>query len=244
VRLWCFLLVARFARVIALDTPHRVTQRGNARQFILTTDAERLVYVDLLRHYCTLHWLSLVGDCLMSNHVHLIVIPKQLDSLAATLKNTHGRYAAYGNAQHKSSGHVWQGRFYSCPLGGTHLAELGEALRCTELNPARASRHERQRSLRRIPILGPAPLFIAGRRHQTYRWSRDFGSSPGQPGNWWNYLAAGTSPAEADAIRESTHTGRPLGTPEFIQRLERDSGRPLVARKGGRPRKAASDSRR
>jgi putative transposase len=69
-----------------------------------------------LRRYCTLHRLSLVGYCLMSNHVHLMVIPKQLDSLAATLKNTHGRYAAYWNAQHKSSGHVGQGRFYSCPL--------------------------------------------------------------------------------------------------------------------------------
>jgi hypothetical protein len=40
--------VARFARVIALDTPHHVTQCGNARQFILTTDPERLVYLDLL----------------------------------------------------------------------------------------------------------------------------------------------------------------------------------------------------
>jgi REP element-mobilizing transposase RayT len=94
VRLWYFLLVARFARVIALDTRHHVTQRGNARQFILTTDAERLVYLDLLRHYCTLHRLSLVGDCLMSNHVDRILIPKPLDSLAAALKNTHGRYAA------------------------------------------------------------------------------------------------------------------------------------------------------
>jgi hypothetical protein len=49
VRLWYFLLVARFARVIALDSPLHVTQRGNARQFILTADAERLVYLDLLR---------------------------------------------------------------------------------------------------------------------------------------------------------------------------------------------------
>ncbi len=86
-------------------------RRRNARQFILTTVAERLVYLDLLRRYGTLHRLSVVGFCLMSNHVHLIVIRKQLDSLAANLKNTHGRYAAYGNEQHKSSGHVGQGCF-------------------------------------------------------------------------------------------------------------------------------------
>jgi len=50
--------MARFARVIALDVPHHVTQRGNARQFILASDAERIVYLDLLRHYSSLHRLS------------------------------------------------------------------------------------------------------------------------------------------------------------------------------------------
>ena len=98
--------MARIARVVALDTPHHVTQRGNARQFILDSDSDRLVYLDLLRHYSGLHHLPLLGYCLMSNHVHLIVIPRQADSLAATLKKTHGRYAAYWNVRHASSGHV------------------------------------------------------------------------------------------------------------------------------------------
>jgi putative transposase len=40
--------MARLARVVAVDVPHHVTQRGNARQFILATDAERIVYLDLL----------------------------------------------------------------------------------------------------------------------------------------------------------------------------------------------------
>jgi hypothetical protein len=33
--------VSRFARVIAVHVPHHATQRGNARRFILDTDAER-----------------------------------------------------------------------------------------------------------------------------------------------------------------------------------------------------------
>jgi len=89
--------VARLARVIAVEVPHHVTQRGNARQFILTSDAERLVYLDLIRNNAALHQLSLVGYCLLSNHVHLIVIPRKADSLALTLKHTHGRYATYWN---------------------------------------------------------------------------------------------------------------------------------------------------
>jgi hypothetical protein len=53
--------MARLARVVALDTPHHVTQRGNARQYILETDADRLVYLDLLRRNCRLQRLSLLG---------------------------------------------------------------------------------------------------------------------------------------------------------------------------------------
>ena len=40
-----------------------------------------------------------------------------------------------GTLSHGSSGHVWQGRYYSCPLDQTHLRE---ALCYTELNPIRA----------------------------------------------------------------------------------------------------------
>ena len=38
--------MARLARVVAVDVPHHVTQRGNARQFILSSDAEKMVYMD------------------------------------------------------------------------------------------------------------------------------------------------------------------------------------------------------
>src|SRR5262249_39603399 len=127
--------VARLARVVAVDVAHHVTQRGNARQFILASDGERMVYLDLLRKAVEFHPLSVIGYCLMSNHVHLVVIPRKAEALAEALKQAHGRYAAYWNAVHASSGHVWQGRFYSCPLDSR---QLWEALRYAELNPVRA----------------------------------------------------------------------------------------------------------
>ena len=120
---------------MAVDVPHNVTQRGNARRFMLDVDADRMVYLNLLRQNIELHGVSLIGYCLMSNHVHMVAIPHKMDGLARALKDTHGRYAAYWNAGHNSSGHVWQGRYYSCPLDQSHL---WEALRYTELNPVRA----------------------------------------------------------------------------------------------------------
>ncbi len=127
--------MARLPRVVAVDVPHHVTQRGNARQVILDNDTDRTTYLELLVQHCELYQLSLLGYCLMSNHVHLIAVPRTARALAQTLKHTHGRYAVYWNARQSSSGHVWQGRFYSCPLGNSHL---WAALRYVELNPVRA----------------------------------------------------------------------------------------------------------
>ena len=64
--------MARLPRVVVADVAHHVTQRGNARQVILESDSDRTTYLALLRQYSDLHRLSLLGYCLMSNHVHLI----------------------------------------------------------------------------------------------------------------------------------------------------------------------------
>jgi REP element-mobilizing transposase RayT len=70
-------VMARLARVVAVDVPHHVTQRGNARRFILDCDADRRVYFDLLREHIKGCRVSLIGYCLMSNHVHLVLVPKE-----------------------------------------------------------------------------------------------------------------------------------------------------------------------
>jgi putative transposase len=83
--------VAPLARVIGVGVAHHVTQRGNGRRFLLESDADRHVYLDLLRENLALHEVLLVGYCLMSNHVHLIVIPANPEGLALSMKHTHGR---------------------------------------------------------------------------------------------------------------------------------------------------------
>jgi putative transposase len=53
--------MARLARVIAVGVPHHITQRGNARRFILLDEADRKVYLDLLRESTELHGIALIG---------------------------------------------------------------------------------------------------------------------------------------------------------------------------------------
>ncbi len=226
--------MARLARVIAVDVPHHVTQRGNARQFILDCDPDRTVYLNLLREHVLLHNLSLIGYCLMSNHVHLVVVPHGSDALALALKQTHGRYAAYWNARHASSGHVWQGRFYSCPLDTPHL---WAALRYMELNPVRAG-------LVADPGAWPwssAAAHLGQEEPQIpldlRQWRRRWDAQ-----TWRAYLAVADTDAEMAALRQCTHSGRPLGSAEFVQNLEQATRRLLAPRKGGRPAKHANEN--
>ncbi len=227
--------MARLPRVVITDVAHHVTQRGNARQLILDDDAKRTAYLQLLRKYSELHRLSLLGYCLMSNHVHLIVIPRTAEALWRTLKQTHGRYASYWNAREASSGHVWQGRFYSCPLDDSHL---WAALRYVELNPVRAGMVP---TAEQWPWSSAATHCVADTLHgmlEMERWQKRWTVA-----EWNQYLAARESPTDVAALRQCTHTGRPLGTAEFVAQLERTTLRLLAPQKGGRPKKPATDSR-
>ena len=71
----------------------------------------------------------------MTNHIHLIAVPEREESLSEALHDAHTAYAMHFNARTKQTGHVWQGRFYSCTLDETHL---WEAVRYVECNPVRA----------------------------------------------------------------------------------------------------------
>jgi hypothetical protein len=55
---------------------------------------------------------------------------------------------------------------------------------------------------------------------------------------WRTHLATQSSADEHAAIRRSTHTGRPPGTPEFIEAQEKAMRRKLAPNKGGRPETA------
>ena len=71
----------------------------------------------------------------MTNHVHLVAVPESADSMARTLRRAHSQYAQWFNRRYHRSGHLWQGRFFSCSLGPDHLVT---ALAYVDLNPVRA----------------------------------------------------------------------------------------------------------
>ena len=127
--------MGRIARVVVADCWHHVTQRGNLGQPVFFDDDDRTMYLNLLRAQCRRTGLQIAGYCLMTNHVHLIAVPPDALALAAALGRTHGDYARWVHLRRAETGHLWQNRYYSCPLDGRHQ---WEALRYVEMNPVRA----------------------------------------------------------------------------------------------------------
>ena len=222
----------RVARIVAPGMPHHVTQRGNRREAVFFEPGDRQRYVMLLMDYRRRYGLDIWAYCLMTNHVHLLAVPRSADSLARTMRDTHQAYSAWLNRRLRQTGHIWQGRFYSTVLDDGHL---WAAAAYVERNPVRAGLAARAEE---YPWSSAAAH--CGKRHDPLLatdWPpTDVGAygSAVADGNWAAWLAREQPAEQVKAIRDRTMTGRPCGEPSFIERLEGQLGRALKPKKPGR----------
>jgi putative transposase len=220
----------RTARVVIPGCPHHVTQRGNNRQGVFFVDDDRRAYLGILGRQCRRFGASIEGYCLMPNHVHLIVTPETPEALAKAVGRTHWLFSQYLNRFHGRSGHLWQNRFFSCPLDAEHF---WTALAYLERNPVRAKLVRRawrwawSSAAAHVDGRDPAGLLDLN------AWRRRLG--PRQ--DWREALAQPQDDADVRDLRRHTMTGRPLGSDRFISKLETLVGRRLRPLPVGRPRK-------
>jgi putative transposase len=225
----------RLARVVVPGCPHHVTQRGNHRQRVFFNDSEHDRYLALLRKYFDRFKIDTVGYDLMSNHVHHVLIPAMSDSLAKGLGHLHNDFARWQHVQRDLTGHLWQNRFFSCPLDEDHF---WQALRYVELNPVRAG-------LVRYPWEWPwssAQAHVTG-VDETGLLNMDPWRARFDGERWRRFLEEGMKSEDGlDRIRLATRTGRPLGSDLFLERLEALTGRALRPKKRG-PKRGSGNGR-
>ena len=218
--------MARIARLVVPGIPHHVTQRGNRRETTFFDEADYRLYLTLLRQGAAKAGAEIWAYCLMPNHVHAIVTPRDADGLRRVFGDLHRRYTAHINARLGWTGHLWQARFASVAMGEDHLAA---ALRYVSLNPVRARLVERAEDWPWSSVRA----HLAG---------RDDGVVTVAPARVGPFAAFLNEPFDADttfhALRRAETTGRPIGAADWINRLERDLARPLAPRKRGPKPKA------
>jgi len=57
--------------------------------------------------------------------------------------------------------------------------------------------------------------------------------------DWQSFLDSALDEPQVNALRRHTRTGRPLGSPKFLDHLETHLGRPLRPKKPGRRKRFA-----
>jgi len=219
----------RIARIVLPGCPHHITQRGNNREAVFLDDEDRRAYLALLKKHAGRHGVAILGYCLMTNHVHLIGVPEEPESLAKALGRAHFDYTIAFHRKHRRSGHLWQNRFYSCALDQPHF---WLALRYVERNPLRAHMTRKARtypwSSAAAHVGGADPSGLL----DLEKWER-----LARDRDWKQTLAGPEEEEIIEAIRASTHTGRPFANKRFIQKHEDEQGIRMRAMPVGRPRK-------
>ena len=217
----------RTARIVVPDIPHHITQRGNNRQDVFFVDDDRWFYLELLNNYARKFALEILGYCLMTNHVHIIAVPKNEDSLAKAVGRTNLIHAQYINRLHNRSGHLWQNRFFSCPLGPRHFFK---ALCYIERNPVRSKmtrfawQYQWSSAAAHTGKNDPAGIIDPA------LW-REISSGI----NYKDMLTHAEDKEELQKIRTCLNVGRPLAGDSFLSKLEHTLGRRLRPLPVGRP---------
>jgi putative transposase len=222
--------MSRIARVSVEGMPYHVTQRGNGRQRVFFSESDYRLYLDLLRANAERFRLRIWAYCLMPNHVHFVVVPEGAVAMAKTLGRTHADYARYFNLRQRSCGHVWQARYFSCPLDRVHV---WLAMAYVERNPVRAGFVEEAGSYSWSSAAAhtsgedPAHILNLGAWRKQYTGER-----------WREVLRTSVSEeALTERLREATVRRRPFGSEEFVEALEQKAGRRLGPLPVGRPKK-------
>jgi len=214
----------RIARVTIPGLPHHIVQRGNHGQNIFFSDDDKVVYLSFLKKYSTKHHVKIIAYCLMDNHVHILAVPKDKDSLSLCFQETNKGYTQFINARTGWKGTMWEGRFKSYPMDNNHLVA---AMRYVERNPVKAGMVERADEY----MFSSARYHVGKRRSDPIVQDYDIGIQ-----KWGEFLLADNDPGRNKELEGSLNTGRPLGDRHFVEKLEATTKRLFTPNKRGRPR--------
>ncbi len=214
--------MSRRARVVVPGLPHHVTQRGNRKLPTFFTDEDKREYLRILKDQTLRYGVKIWAYSLMENHVHFLAIPESTDSLSKAFGQTHWHYTRRINFREDWKGYLWQGRFSSYVVDESHLYAV---VRYIENNPVKAGIVQRAEDY----------PWSSARAH-LYRINDPLLSHFYLLDNitaWSEYLRSCESEKEGIMLDSHIRTGRPLGSQEFVLRLENLTRRVLRKLKPG-----------
>jgi len=220
----------RQARVAPGDLVYHVLNRAVARLPLFQKPDDYDAFERVLVEAHQKHPIRLLAYCLMPNHWHMVLYPREDGELTAFVRwltHTHTMrwHAHYHTA---GTGHLYQGRFKSFPVQtDDHFLTV---CRYVERNALRA-RLVRQAENWRWCSVWRRREGSADARKILSAWPVD------PPRDWLRAVNEPHSKAELDAIRRAVHRGSPFGTATWGARMADRLGINHTLRPRGRPPK-------
>ena len=206
-----------------------VLNRANARATIFQTPEDYAAFERVLQEAVERTGMRVLGYCVMPNHWHLVVWPRQDGDLSKfmgwlTLTHTQRWHASHGTV---GTGHLYQGRFKSFPVQeDEHFLTV---CRYVERNALRANlvslaedwrygslSHRLQKDEFAQAVLSDWPVPV--------------------PRQWRSHVNQPQTESEVAAIRRSVNRGTPLGSPAWTERTVKQMGLEVTTRPRGRPK--------
>ncbi|MCV0439946.1 MAG: transposase [Hydrogenophaga sp.] len=231
--------MARLARLTVPGYPHHVIQRGNNRQDIVRSDADREMLLDLLSENARKHRVAFNAYVLMDNHFHLLLTPDTADGVPAMMQAVGRRYVRYFNDLHHRTGTLWEGRYRS-----TLIQTERYLLACMvymDLNPVRAGmvndpKHHRWSSYHHYSGQSPDRRITP---HPMY-WS--LGNTPfAREAAYTEMVRSGLPVEQIGTITDGTLHGWAMGDEAFVAELQKRTPRRITRGRPGRPASGSAE---
>ena len=205
--------MGRAKRIVVPGYPHHITQRGNNKQEVFNDHNDCRKYLSLLAKYSIKYKLKIISYCLMPNHVHLIEIPAERDSLWKTIHGAHTGYSKSFSRKSGAVGHLWQQRFFSCVLDGRHLVA---AARYIERNPIRAGMVDEPWEWE----WSSARYHLGLEKEEGVIQGNLFDYISIRQEDWSEFIRNDDDPGVVDKLKRYTKIGVPLGEGRFFDKLK------------------------
>jgi len=220
----------RRLRVATGGLAFHVLNRRVARLPLFEKPGDYAAFENILQETYDRTGIRIAAYCLMPNHWHLVLWPRQDGDLSEALRwltVTHTQ-RWHAHRQTAGTGPVYQGRFKSFPVQtDEHFLAVA---RYVERNALRAK-------------------LVA--RAEEWRWSSLWRRSQGnlklmtflsewpveQPRQWITWVNSPDTGAELKALRENVNRGRPFGNEAWVARIANRLGLDSTLRPRGRPRR-------
>jgi putative transposase len=170
----------------------------------------------------------------MTNHVHLLMTPREADAISRVMQSLGRRYVQYINREYARSGTLWEGRYKACLVDAENY--LLTCMRYIELNPVRAGMVEQPTQYPWSSHRANAQAEDNGLITLHERYARLGSTAESRCQQYRRLFYDQIDSDEIHAIRNALAYSIPLGDEEFVRQIEATLGKKFGYAKRGRPK--------